>query len=465
MKKTQRILKITGITALVLLVLYFAGALYFSAFTFPRTTVNGEARGFQSLEKFFLKNPSDVSYTFQGREGETLTISESDIRFSYHLQSNPPVQPSSWKWPSEILKRHDYTLEYAKEYDADALNQKIQDAGFQPEGEMPEDAEIVISSAGAEIQPEKQGTRINGEALTARILDVFTKDETNVDVSDLYYLPQVLSTDEKLLAEKDHLNAVLSNTITYDFVDRQYVLGAEQLKEMIKRQDDGSYAVQESLLAEWVRTMARKTDTYGTERKFRTTEVGTVTVPPGIYGWQMNVKKTTAELMKLLEKGENQQATPVYNIKGVERASDDIGDTYIELDLSRQHLWGYKDGTLVIESGVRTGQVNHINETPRGVNKIWSHEKDRYLDGDSNNGTPYHSHVDFWMPINYGGVGLHDADWVKEFGGNHYLYNGSNGCINLPKDVAKKIFETFPNGTPVITYESSTNYSPVENTF
>ena len=69
------------------------------------------------------------------------------------------------------------------------------------------------------------------------------------------------------------------------------------------------------------------------------------------------------------------------------------------------------------------------------------------------------------MPINYGGVGLHDAPWVTEFGGEYYIYSGSNGCINLNLQTAKTIYENYTNGTPVVVYESYTNYSPADHTF
>ena len=55
------------------------------------------------------------------------------------------------------------------------------------------------------------------------------------------------------------------------------------------------------------------------------------------------------------------------------------------------------------------------------------------------------------MPFN-GGIGLHDAPWRGSFGGQIYKTNGSHGCINLPYDAAKLIYETVSKGYPVVCY-------------
>ena len=57
------------------------------------------------------------------------------------------------------------------------------------------------------------------------------------------------------------------------------------------------------------------------------------------------------------------------------------------------------------------------------------------------------------MPFN-GNIGLHDATWRKDFGGDIFLKDGSHGCVNLPPEKAKEIFTTIEKGIPVIVYES-----------
>lgn len=55
------------------------------------------------------------------------------------------------------------------------------------------------------------------------------------------------------------------------------------------------------------------------------------------------------------------------------------------------------------------------------------------------------------MPFN-GGIGLHDATWRNSFGGSIYKNNGSHGCINLPYNVASKIYNSIKVGDPIVCY-------------
>ena len=51
-----------------------------------------------------------------------------------------------------------------------------------------------------------------------------------------------------------------------------------------------------------------------------------------------------------------------------------------------------------------------------------------------------HRPVKFWVPVK-GGIGIHDAGWRKEFGGDIYQTAGSHGCINTPKDKMEELFD------------------------
>ena len=86
------------------------------------------------------------------------------------------------------------------------------------------------------------------------------------------------------------------------------------------------------------------------------------------------------------------------------------------------------------------------NGTPCGIYAITYKQRDAVLKG-----ADYRSEVSYWMPFNRG-IGLHDANWRTKFGKDIYKSNGSHGCINLPPQKAKIIYETVEKGTPVICY-------------
>ena len=99
-----------------------------------------------------------------------------------------------------------------------------------------------------------------------------------------------------------------------------------------------------------------------------------------------------------------------------------------------------------MESDCVTGTKGR-NDTPHGVYFIT-----QYMDGKYLTGATYRTWVNRWMRITDRGHGLHDATWRSSFGGNIYTYDGSHGCINLPKQFAYDLFDTVGSGTCVVIY-------------
>lgn len=123
-----------------------------------------------------------------------------------------------------------------------------------------------------------------------------------------------------------------------------------------------------------------------------------------------------------------------------------IAGDYIEISLSDQRLWHFKDGKLCCQSDVVTGTKNR-RDTPTGVYYI--SEK---IPGKTLRGPGYATYVNRWMRLTNSGIGLHDAGWRGSFGGSIYTYSGSHGCINLPKSFAYALYDEVENKTPVVIY-------------
>ena len=124
----------------------------------------------------------------------------------------------------------------------------------------------------------------------------------------------------------------------------------------------------------------------------------------------------------------------------------EVGDTYVEVSLADQHMWYIVDGDVYLESDCVTGNYRSA-DTPKGFWKVNNKISPCTLKGDD-----YVSHVTYWMPFIGGGWGLHDATWRSRFGGSIYKGDGSHGCVNLPYDIAKKMYAHIEIGTPVIVY-------------
>ena len=88
-----------------------------------------------------------------------------------------------------------------------------------------------------------------------------------------------------------------------------------------------------------------RTDTIhaAVQRVFKSTARGKVNVYGGNYGYLINQKSEVKQLTKDLKSGKDVTREPVYAQKGAGRnGNDDISDTYVEVDLTKQHMWYYK---------------------------------------------------------------------------------------------------------------------------
>lgn len=146
--------------------------------------------------------------------------------------------------------------------------------------------------------------------------------------------------------------------------------------------------------------------------------------------------------------------TPDGNMVGENGAKIGKANPYhhscIEVDITNQTVYAYIDETLVVETPTVTGRKG-AHDTSVGNWVINSKQTNRYLDGYNDNGTKYHSYVNYWMPF-HNGEGLHDASWRSAFGGNIYASNGSHGCVNLPRAAAAAIYNIAYVGMPVYVH-------------
>ena len=130
-----------------------------------------------------------------------------------------------------------------------------------------------------------------------------------------------------------------------------------------------------------------------------------------------------------------------------------LNGTYVEISITEQRMWFYKNGSLLVDTPVVTGNPNTGHGTPAGG--VWKLKDKRApftLTGYKEDGSiDYEEPVNYWMPFN-GGVGIHDLTKRAAFGGDIYLTNGSHGCVNTPLEAVATIYNNIDINTPVVVY-------------
>lgn len=124
-----------------------------------------------------------------------------------------------------------------------------------------------------------------------------------------------------------------------------------------------------------------------------------------------------------------------------------VGTTYIEISLQNQRMWFIKDGEIIVNTSVVTGNDDGSHNTPTGIYSVYQRARNTTLTGPG-----YSAFVYYWMGFN-GGIGIHDATWRSGFGGTIYKGNGSHGCVNTPYDAVKKIYDNTGYNTTVIVHK------------
>lgn len=282
-------------------------------------------------------------------------------------------------------------------------------------------------------------------------MESYSPEESTVsvqpDVMTLGVDPKEQSTD---IIEQSQAEKIASMQITYRFGDQIETLDGATISKWLVTSGDGSVSVNETSAKEYVASLASKYDTFGRKRSFTTHDGDTISITGGDYGYWMDRVSTRQELIAQILTGESAELTPVYYGEAVSFGENDIGNTYVEINIGEQHLWVYKDGEVVNETDFVSGGLFKGNGTPEGAYAITYKERDATLVGEG-----YESSVKYWMPFN-GNIGLHDASWRDKFGGHIFYMNGSHGCVNLPPEKAAEIYDQVEKGEPVIVYGSIT---------
>ena len=264
------------------------------------------------------------------------------------------------------------------------------------------------------------------------------------------------SDDKDLNQLVENLNHYVDIEITYCFGNQKEVLDGSVVKDWLTYDKKGKVLVKDGAISDYIASLADKYDTYDKPRKFKTSDGTYVTVEGGSYGWKIDQTAEAEELTKLMEEEPHMERTPIFAQEADSWENGDMGDTYVEVDLTKQHLWMYKEGKLIVESDFVSGTMTPARVTPPGIFRLY-YKKSPAVLRSTKPGDSYETPVSFWMPFN-GGIGFHDATWRGSFGGQIFWNSGSHGCINLPYSAAQTIYQNIEKDYLVICFYRNCEY-------
>ena len=463
--------RVTGFFIKSILVLLFAFAAFYlmavlsyrSGFSYG-TRINGvncAGMSIPEVSTVLLDDypVSDVTVSFPDDTEGILKADDIGISVNYEPElyqirytQNPIL------WGLDIFRgRREVTVTPAVSFDRDKLKKAIGELEFVKEHDP--DRNMYLSVAfidGIYTLADTTGSSVNEDYVFDYIYNALCKGDTQIRIPETFLTDHEYSDSELRVLDLWHeIEDFIRPGLVYDMGDEKIPIDERFLcsclvKEngMPVKDEDGRFKVDEAMVIAFADDICNRYDTFEKPLTFVDCNGEQKTVERNYYGTLIDREAEVQYLLNAVKNGIKEEHVPKYIHEPYHRGLDDIGPDRIEIDLTRQKLYYFRDGKLDIESDVVTGNPRTLHATNEMITTVRKKQQDTYLSGEG-----YRSFVHYWIAVYKNTIGIHDASWQQEFGGDRYLTHGSKGCINAPDDVAADLYSKVEVGMPVLIYK------------
>lgn len=461
-KLLKKVLLITGLVVLFFIIVYFGIAyLYYGNRFLPNTIVNGNDYSNKSVDAIcfdidtsidnyalFIYNKDEIIDTIKGSDVDATSVD------TINQIQNVCSKQRKLLWGLYFFGNGDnITIDKVISYNKEKLSEIVSSLNCydMPYTVKSENAKIVLNNNRYEIKPAVYGDEIDKTKFEEVINNAILALENKIVIedADCYISPTLTEKDESLIFACTKANNILAKDVKIITFGKGESLDKNVLGSWISFNDKGEIMANYESIDNYINSLSAKFNTYKKDRQFKTGYGNIVTVKNGDYGRQLDTSKLKSQLSAVVTDDKTTSVELSFLRTAMGSVENDIGGTYVEVDLTNQHLFMFVNGKKIIESDIVTGKPDGSHNTPQGTYKLKYKQLNATLRGPG-----YETPVAYWMPFN-GDIGLHDATWQPRFGGDRYINGGSHGCVNLPLSVAKTIYANAVVGMPVICYFNS----------
>ena len=433
----------------------------------PGVVVGGQNLGGKTLAdaRQILQAQADAYHLELKVQGRDFVLKASDIGVTFDPDAtlNAAYSQGRWAW---LLPLHTAPIAYSYSLDRHRVVDLASVIATEI-GVAPVDADVVISGGSVMTVPERSGVTINKVGLVKLI----ERDVASPSGVANPLEPRKVTADiqaANLQPNIEEAKLLMATPIVLSYNDQNFKPTAADIGQWISFEKINQNTaptlttqVDAAQVRSYIQTVANKINISPVSKQVQIENGVAKVTREGVDGLAVDEEvlvaaiTTTMTAHKPLTLAITTKVVP-FKTQSTSVISLDYGQ-YIELSLSKQHLWVWQDHTVIFDSPVTTGAPRAGLGTVTGVFSIYAKQANTYL-----NGVGYHLHVNYWMPF-YEGYGLHDAYWRTQlynagkisqpFGGQDYVYLGSHGCVNLPDATAAFIYNWASVGTPVWVHE------------
>lgn len=446
------------------LVLYCVQAHSYVERFVPGTYINGIACA--GLHAQQVDSRLRAQYEIQRTNGENLSLTFGEesyeiplqsVGFDYDYRSSIEqllASQDSWNWVRGYLKPCEETVEPVFTYDDALLGEQV--SSLLAELNHNKDGEVYIkkvASGGYVLHDGVEGLA-DESGITDALRSAILNGESQVDITACTYDLDYDDYKRETLRRWDELQEYLNAGIQYDMGDGPVTIAPLQAASFLIKDSEGIPVMElnDRAVETFVDSLCKVYDTYHC-RRFKATRGDMILMDQGTYGTKIDRDEELAyfsNALKLAMKGMPPSVIHEPNYDPVThtyvRGRDDLGNTYVEVDMTNQHLYFYKDGKLRLDTDIVTGSLKR-GGTPVGAYYVRKKARNVTL-----RGVGYASFVKYWVAIRGSDIGLHDASWRNKFGGEIYKTNGSHGCVNIPVEQMSELYAQLEVGMPVLVF-------------
>ncbi len=462
MKNKKKIIIATSIALfIVIAVIYLGIAVFYQYHFLPGTTINGKDYSNESIEDVNAAIQDSIRTYYLKiieRNGGVEHIAAADIDLLVSVDgdlSKIKDEQNHYLWfmSEDVDATLDITVSYNEsKLDYAIANLKCLNDEYINEGVAPE---LTYDGVNFTMTDAVPGNEIDKEKTAQYIKQAVSNMDSvlNLESKDCYLEPLDTNADEKTKETLDKLNSYLDVVITINFGEQSEVIDRTKISKWLSVDVDNNVLFNNDAIVEYVDSFADKYETMGQTREFKTSFGETIRVNGGDYGWWINRKAEAEAIVNDIKNLNSCSREANYLQTAGAHGESDIGTTYIEVDLYKQHLYAYKDGSLIVECPIVSGDPVHGKKTPTGLYNM------RFMFTNYNfvRGT-FKKTLKHWM-VFYGNtvdtnIGIASCDWLTTFGGSEYKKAGSLGSIYVDEASAKTLYMQLPGKDfPVIIYD------------
>ena len=464
------------VSALVLLVVC-AGVVYaanYSGRALPGTSVAGTSVAGMTRDQVVstVNQRADATNVTLTVEGKTTKASLNEAGISVDAdETADAAMKGSTSFPafvSALFSERD--IEPVVTVSDESIKKLAASANSTLTSEM-KDASVIVAQDGQSftVTPAQMGNGVSAEDVAAAVKQAgATLTSVTQDVSMHQMEPSITTENAQAAAEK--ANALLETNIEIsDGIDTFSAERSDKVQwvEFLTK-DDGSLdtpSISTVKVADWVNALAATTDVKPQNRVDNVDSSGNVltVAREGKKGLKTNnTEQVTKDIIAAMTDGKAYEGLfhyddvePGSETKQVAEGTENLvyqaaeGEKWVDISLADNSVTAYIGGKV---AGGPYYMVPGAPDTPTvtGTFHVYLKYDVQTMRGENADGTKYETEGVPWVTYFTGSYAMHGAPWRSSFGWSGY--GGSHGCVNMPVDAAKFIYDWTDMGDTVVVH-------------